>query len=271
MSEQNPRARDRMWGTRLRVIRTERCALSLERAAKLAGWHGSKLSRTERGLRPVSIADFATLITAWGVPANEREEVLAELAVGSTGLWDHPVPGVAGSWATLASYEAEAIELVTVSTAAVPGLLQTYETAAGILVADGAAKEDIATIWAGRLRRQQILGKVDYSIFMTETALATSWGGPDVHRKQLAHLLHKQEIGLVGIRIIPARQTRVLLLHTWSWMRFNHTPPVVHVELSAGATYIHDAARYTATLARLEEIALPKEGSRKLIRHLMER
>jgi Domain of unknown function (DUF5753)/Helix-turn-helix domain len=259
-----------MWGTRLRVIRTERCGLSLERAAKLAGWHGSKLSRTERGLRPVSIADFATLITAWGVPAKEREEVLDELAVGPSGLWDHPVPGVAG-WATLASFESEAVELITVATAAIPGLLQTHETAEGILHADGVPKEDIQTIWSGRLRRQRVLGKVDYSVFMTEAALTTPWGGRDAHRKQLAHLLHKQEIGLVRIRIIPPRQTGVLLLHTWNWMRFRHTSPVVHVELSVGATYIHDAARYTATLARLEAVALPKEGSRTLIRHLMER
>lgn len=158
MSERNPQARDRMRGTRLRAIRTERCKLSLERAAEMVGWHGSKLSRTERGQRPVSIEDFATLITGWGLAAREREQVLAELAAGSTsGWWDRPIPGVPEDVGTLAGYEAEANELATVATIVVPGLLQTYETAVAIMIADGVPPEDIERRWMARLRRQQIV------------------------------------------------------------------------------------------------------------------
>ncbi len=271
MSERNPQARDRMRGTRLRAIRTERCKLALERAAEIAGWHGSKLSRTERGLRPVTIEDFATLITAWGLPAKEREQVLAELVAGSTsGWWDRPIPGVPEDVGTLAGYEAEANELVTVATVAVPGLLQTYETAVGVMAADGVPPEDIETRWMARLRRQQIVTRVDYTAYITETALRTPWGGQDVLRQQLAHLLRSQEIGMGGIRVIPRGQTDVLLLHTWHWMRFPHTPPVVHVELSSGAAYIHEADRYTTLLGRLNHLALPRDGSRKLITDLME-
>lgn len=273
MSERNPQARDRMRGTRLRAIRTERCGLSLERAAEMAGWHGSKLSRTERGLRTVTIEDFATLITAWGLPANEREQVLAELAAGSSsGWWDRPIPGVPEDVGTLAGFEAEAAQLVTVATAATPGLLQTYDTAVAIMAADGATQEDIETSWMARLRRQQILAKVDYTAFISETALTTPWGGHRALREQLAHLLRVQEIGIAGIRVIPRQQTTVLLLHTWHWMRFRHTPPVVHVELAtgAGATYIHEAEGYTTVLRKLAEFALPKDGSRKLIREKME-
>ncbi|HCU51528.1 MAG TPA: hypothetical protein DGG94_17295 [Micromonosporaceae bacterium] len=270
MSERNPQARDRMRGTRLRAIRTERCKLALERAAEMAGWHGSKLSRTERGLRPVTIEDFATLITAWGLPAKEREQVLAELAAGSTsGWWDRPIPGVPEDVGTLAGYEAEANELVTVATVAVPGLLQTYETAVAVIAADGGPPEDIETRWMARLRRQQIVTKVDYTAYITESALCTPWGGQDVLRLQLAHLLRNQEIG-IGVRVIPHQQTDVLLLHTWHWMRFPHTSPVVHVELSTGAAYIHEADRYTRLLGRLDRVALPRDGSRKVIRDLME-
>jgi hypothetical protein len=255
----------------LRAIRTERCKIPLERAAELAGWHGSKLSRTERGLRPVSIEDFATLITAWGLPANEREQVLAELAAGSTsGWWDRPIPGVPEDVGSLTGYESEADELVTVATVVVPGLLQTYETAVAIMVADGGPPEDIERRWMARLRRQQILTKVDYTAYITETALRTPWGGPDVFSKQLAHLLRCQEMA-IGVRIIPSRQTEIVLLHAWHWMRYPHTPPVVHVELSSGAVYIHEADRYTTMLSQLDRIALPKDGSRKLISDLMER
>lgn len=269
MSERNPQARDRMRGQRLRAIRTERCRLPIGRASELAGWHQSKLSRTERGLRPVSIEDFATLLTAWGLPAKDRDQILAELAVGSSsGWWDRPIPGVPEDVGTLAGYEAEARELVTVATGAIPGLLQTYDTAVAIMAAFGAPEADVETRWMARLRRQQILGKVEFTAYITEQALRIPWGGPDVWRAQLAHLLHSQKIGL-GVRVIPESQTEVPLLHTWHLMRFPHTAPVVYVELASGAVYIHEADRYTALLERLDRLAVPRDGSRRLISDLV--
>lgn len=217
----------------------------------------------------MSIEDFATLLTAWGLPAKERDLILAELAAGSTsGWWDRPIPGVPEDVGTLAGYEAEANELVTVATVAVPGLLQTYETAVAIMAADGVPSEDVERRWMARLRRQQIVTRVDYTAYITESALRTPWGGRDVLRSQLAHLLHSQEIG-VGIRVVPHQQTDVLLLHTWHWMRFPHTPPVVHVELTTGAAYIHEADQYTKMLGRLNNVALPRDGSRKVVSELM--
>lgn len=257
----------------MRVIRTERCGLSLERAAKLVGWHGSKLCRTERGQRPVSIEEFATLITAWRFPSKERDQLLADLAQeSSAGWWDRPIPGLVGGWSTLASFEADATEIVSVALVAVPGLLQIRETAIHIMVADGATAAEAEAVWKGRIRRQQVLGKVDYTVFITETALKSRWGGRDAHRKQLAHILRCQEVGTAGVRVIPEHQTDVLLLHSWLWMSFPHTAPVVHVELAtgAGATYIHNAAKYTAMLGRLDQAALPRDGSRKVIGQLME-
>lgn len=269
MSERNPQARDRMRGQRLRAIRTERCRLPIGRASELAGWHQSKLSRTERGLRPVSIEDFATLLTAWGLPARDRDQILAELAVGSSsGWWDRPIPGVPEDVGTLAGYEAEAQELVSVATGAVPGLLHTYETATAIMRSSGVPHADVETRWMARLRRQQILGRIEFSAFITEQALRIQWGGQDAWRAQLAHLLRGQEIGL-GVRVIPEGQTDILLMHTWHWMRFPHTAPVVHVELAAGAVYIHEADQYTNLLERLDRLAVPREGSRRLISDLM--
>lgn len=265
--------RDRMWGMRLRVIRTERCGLSLEQAAKLVGWHGSKLSRTERGLRPVATEEFATLVTAWGVDARERDKMLTELGAGSSsGWWDLPIPGLAGMWSTLGSFEAEASEIVSVAIGAVPGLLQTRETARHVVAADGVPPGDFDAIWEGRMKRQKILGKIDVTAFIHEAALVTCWGNRETHRAQLAHLLRCQEIGIAGVRVIPRNQTEVLLLHSWHWMRFPHTPPVVHVELlgGRGTTYVQDAEQYTATIRRLDRIALPKGGSRTLVRRLME-
>jgi helix-turn-helix protein len=66
--KKEPQARDRIIGARVRAIRTERVGLSLERAAEIAQWPPAKLSRTERGLRHVTIQEVATLLTAWELP-----------------------------------------------------------------------------------------------------------------------------------------------------------------------------------------------------------
>jgi hypothetical protein len=256
---------------RLRAIRMERCGLTLTEAAKKGGWHGSKLSRTERGQRGVTIQDFAMLLTAWGLPARERDQILEELARGSTsGWWERPIPGVPEDVGTLAGYEAEATELITVAVAVVPGLLQTRETALAIMAADGVPPEDIERRWMARQQRQRVIANADYRVYITESALRTRWGGRDVWRAQMEHLRRSQELGIADLRIIPQDQTEVPLLNTWHWMRFPHTPPVVHVELGSGAIYIHEAEWYTDLLGRVDRIAIPKAGTRKLIRDLME-
>lgn len=271
MSRNDPRARDRIIGAKLRSIRTDRAEISLERAAEMAGWAPSRLSRTERGLRQVTTEEVATLLTAWRIPVREREEMLADVQAGaSSGWWDRSLPGVPSYTGALASYEADATELMNVAVAAVPGLLHTYETAIAVMRADGVPEEDLETRWMVRLRRQQILGVLEYSAYITESALRTPFGGPKALKDQLEHLLVAQDRGQ-GVRVIPAHQTKVLLLHSWMWMAFPNTKPVVHVELASGAFFLHDddVAHYTATLDRLNKSALSRDDSRKLISGLL--
>lgn len=271
MGKSDPRARDRIIGAKLRAIRTERAEISLERAAEMASWSPSRLSRTERGLRHITTDEVATLLTAWRIPIGEREEVLAEVQAGSSsGWWDRPLPGVPPEVGALASYEADANELVDVSIRAVPGLLHTYETAVAVMRATGVPAEDIETCWMARLRRQQILGKVDYTAYIDEAALRTPYGGTETQRVQLEHLLRAQDRA-IRIRIIPAHQTQLLVLHSWLWMGFPNTKPVIHVELTAGAFYVHDqdVAPFTAALKRLDRVALSQADSRRLIGDLM--
>ncbi len=137
--------------------------------------------------------------------------------------------------------------------------------------ADGVPDQDLETRWMARLRRQQILGNVDYTAYIAEAALQTAYGGADALRGQLEHLLRAQDRG-IRIRIIPAHQTQVLLLHSWMWMRFPNTTPVVHVELSAGAFYRAQpgcGALHSSPWSSLDQVALSQGDSRKLISDLM--
>jgi transcriptional regulator with XRE-family HTH domain len=271
MSRNDPRARDRIIGAKLRAIRTERAEISLERAAELAGWAPARLSRTERGLRNITTDEVATLLTAWKIPVAEREEVVAEVQAGSSsGWWDRPLPGVPAEVGALASYEADAHELVQVAITVVPGLLQTYETAIGAMRADAVPDTDLETRWMARLRRQQILGKLDYTAFLAQGVLRTAFGGTEALRGQLKHLLQAQERG-IRIRIIPLHQPQVLLHHAWQLMRFPNTKPVVHIELSLGSFYLHDrdVAPYLAALQRLDRAALTQGESRKIMGEML--
>jgi transcriptional regulator with XRE-family HTH domain len=270
--KKGPEPRDRLIGARIRAIRTGRAGISLEKAAELAEWSTARLSRTERGLRHITPEEVATLLTAWRLPGDEREQVLAELQTGSSsGWWDRPIPGVPTEVGALASYEADASELVNVAITFVPGLLQTRETAVAVMAADGVAAEDIETRWMARLTRQQVLGKLDYTAYLTDTALTTQYGGPAALREQLDHLLKAQDAGR-EIRVLPARQTHVALIHPWLLMRFPNIPPVVHVELTnSGGFYIHgddDVRPYLVALARLNRVALTQGESRKVISDL---
>jgi hypothetical protein len=219
----------------------------------------------------VTTDEVATLLTAWRIPHQEREEVLAEVQAGSSsGWWDRPLPGVPAGVGALASYEADANELVNVALSAVPGLLQTYETALGVMRAAGLPEVDLETRWMARLRRQQILGRIDFTAFIDHAVLHTPFGGRQALRTQLEHLLGAQDRG-IRIRIFPTHQARVLLLHSWLWMGFPNTGPVVHVELAAGAFFLHDrdAVPYTLTLAQLDEVALSQKDSRTVISDLL--
>jgi Domain of unknown function (DUF5753)/Helix-turn-helix domain len=271
MGKNDPRARDRIIGAKLRAIRNQRAKVSLERAAEMAGWAPARLSRTERGIRHITTDEVATLLTAWLIPVDEREEVIAEVQAGaSSGWWDRPLPGVLPETGALASYENDAHELEQVALTIVPGLLQTYQTAIGGMRADAVPERDLETRWMAKLRRQQILGKVEYTAYLAQVALQTAFGGKESLRGQVEHLLQAQDRG-VRIRIIPLRQPKVLLHQSFSLMRFPTTKPVVHIELALGSFYIHDqdVEPYLTALQRLDQVALSQGDSRKVMSDLV--
>ena len=269
VANKRTQSRDRIIGARLRAIRKERANLSLEAAAEVAQWAPARLSRTENGQRQVTIEEVATLLTAYKIPVAEREEVLAQLK-GGQGWWDRGIPGLQPEVGALASYEADAIELVDVSIPIVPGLLQIRETALALMAAGLTQPEDVETRWLARQRRQQILGTVDYTAYIGEAALYSPFGGPKALRAQLEHLAGASDRG-IGLRVVPQHQTNVLVLDTWRWMRFANASPVAYVEMTSGAQFLHeqDAEPYARTLDKLDRLALSASESRKLIFKLL--
>jgi transcriptional regulator with XRE-family HTH domain len=268
---QPPRPRDRIIGARLRAIRKERTDFSLEGAAKVLGWGLSTMSRIENGQRNISTEDVAMILTVYRIPSAEREEVIAEArAENSSGWWDRPLPGVPTEMGTLASYAADANGLTNWAVSLVPGLLQTEDYAMALMLSQEVPLDVAELRWLARRRRQKILGTVDYRAYISETALRTPFGGPEGHRKQISHLLDARERG-ISVRVLPEHQPVGLISHSWLYMTFPHTTPVVNVEVYWGGVYLHDeqSEPYTRMVNKLDHIALPARESRTKIRAIL--
>lgn len=262
-----PRARDRIIGARLRAIRKERTKLSLEAAAALAQWSPSTLSRIETGKRHISPEDVATISTIYRLPVSQRQELVESARAGNgSGWWDLPLPGVPMDMGAIASYEADAFRLTDWSVNLIPGLLQTYRYAVGLMRSRGVPADAIEARWMARLRRQQILGNVDYVAFIGEAALRTPFGGPDALRDQLQALLAARTRG-IRIRVLRQHQPSHLVTHSWLLMEFANTAPVVNVEATEGSLFLHDevALEYLVLLDALDKLALSPTASQALI------
>ena len=266
-----PRPRNRRIGARLRAIRRQRTDLTLEDAAKLLGWSPSTLSRTENGIREITSEEVATIVTAYRLPAAERAEIIEDArADNSAGWWDKPLPGVPEEMGVLASYAAEANSLTDWAVTLIPGLLQIEPYAMAVWQSGGANEEDAQLRWVARKRRQKILGNVEYTAFIHETALFTPFGGGEAHREQLHHLASARDRG-IGIRIMPRRLPYGGVSHSWLYMTFPNTSPVVNVEVAGGGVYLFDdqAKLYTARLHLLNQLALSTQESSALLRSLV--
>jgi uncharacterized protein DUF5753/helix-turn-helix protein len=252
-------------------MRKERTTLTLEAAAKLVGWGLATMSRTENGIRHISTEEISAILTAYRIPAAEREKMIAEAkADNASGWWDRPMPGVPSEMGTLASYAADANSLTDWAVTLVPGLLQIEEYAIALMLSDDVPLDAVEMRWLARQRRQKILGTLDYAAFISETALRTPFGGLDGHRKQLRHLVTAPERG-IEVRIMRAHLPLGLISHSWLYMTFPNTPPVVNVEVAEGGVYLHDdqAEAYTKVIAKLDHVALSTRESQAMLREML--
>ncbi|WP_267880601.1 helix-turn-helix domain-containing protein [Actinokineospora spheciospongiae] len=267
-----PQARDRTIGAQLRAVRLEQTTLNLEAAAHAVGWSPATLSRTENGKRHITSEDVSAVLAVYGVPVAQRDELIESARAGAqAGWWSRPLPGVVPDLGTLASYESTATALTDWSLAVVPGLLQTERYAAGFMLADGAVQKDVETRWMARLRRQQVLPRVDYVAFIHETALRTPFGGVDALKEQLAHLLEASHRGR-GVRIVREHVPHRALLHSWLMLHFPQAATVLHVELYRSGLFLHDSEVrvYEDVRSELDDLALSGAESRSMIGRLLE-
>ncbi|MGW5972222.1 helix-turn-helix domain-containing protein [Streptomyces sp. NPDC055186] len=210
--QHGPAVRRRKLGAELRSLRTSAGFTSGE-AARLVGWHQSKVSRIETGTSGVKPADVRLLLDAYGLADRQLRELLLVLAGSddSDGRhhWWHAYRGVLPpTYRDFISLESQAGAMRTLETTVVPGLLQTPEYARAVTEAalEGASKERLDTLVEVRLARQDVLRAeppLELAAVLDEAVLRREVGGPGVMTRQLNRLVEAARLPHVRLQILP--------------------------------------------------------------------
>jgi transcriptional regulator with XRE-family HTH domain len=212
--QHGPAVRRRKLGAELRALRA-RTGLTSGEAARLVGWHQSKVSRIETGASGVKPSDVRLLLDAYGVADPELRELLLTLAGSDDGVgrhhWWHAYRGVLPpAYRDFISLESQASAMRTLETSVVPGLLQTPEYARAVTgAAVGGLREPderLDALVQVRLARQEVLRArppLELSAVLDEAVLRREVGGPEVMERQLLHLLEAARLPQVRIQVLP--------------------------------------------------------------------
>ncbi|MFD7243203.1 helix-turn-helix domain-containing protein [Streptomyces massasporeus] len=210
--QHGPAVRRRKLGAELRALRTS-AGLTSGEAARLVGWHQSKVSRIETGTSGVKPADVRLLLDAYGVGDSQLRELLMVLAGSedSDGRhhWWHAYRGVLPpTYRDFISLESQAGAMRTLETSVVPGLLQTPEYARAVTRAavEGLPEDRLDTLVEVRLARQDVLRAdppLKLSAVLDEAVLRREVGGPGVMARQLERLVEAARLPQVRLQVLP--------------------------------------------------------------------
>lgn len=213
--QNGPAVRRRKLGAELRTLRTE-AGLTSGEAARLVGWHQSKVSRVETGTSGVKAADVRLLLDAYQVRDAQLRELLLALAgaeeAGGRNRWWHAYRGILPpTYRDFISLESQAATMRTLETTVVPGLLQTPEYARAVTRAavEGVDEERLDALVEVRLARQDVLRSdppLELSAVLDEAVLRREVGGPEVMARQRERLIEAARLPQVRLQVLPFRE-----------------------------------------------------------------
>ncbi|MCC5037116.1 helix-turn-helix domain-containing protein [Streptomyces sp. WAC 00631] len=270
-------------GAQLRRLRRER-GITPEAAGRAIRASHAKISRLERGQVGFKTRDLEDLLTLYGVhDPDERSDYLTLGRRANRPGWWHEYSDVLEDWFELHIGLEESAQLIrTYEVQFLPGLLQTeaYARAVTRIGYPDAPRRKIDRLVELRLARQKLLTRPDAPklwAVVDEAVLRRPFGGPEVMRAQLEHLLAVSELPSVSLQVAPfsvganaAAGTPVTLLR----FREPDLPDKVYLEQLTGAVYLdkrEDVDQYGLIMERLCAEAEPPEESREFLRELLGR
>lgn len=253
--------------------------VSAESAAGLLGVDRSKISAIEQGIRTISEERLRSLACHCDCADERYIDALVAMAQPQKRAWWESYRGkLSSAILDIAELEWHANRIRCAHSVHIPGLLQTSDHALAVFrfAVPALPAPEAAIRLAHRLERQQVLegdSAPEYIAVLHEAALRMQFGGRQVARAQLEHLLQVSERDNVTVRVLPfeaggfpgAGQTVNYLegpvpqLDTVQ-SDSTHGPDFLHTEVQL--------SKYRAQLDWTEQLSLEPEESREFIHRL---
>ncbi|MEU1800196.1 helix-turn-helix transcriptional regulator [Streptomyces sp. NPDC019937] len=268
-------------GSQLRRLREAR-GITREAAGYSIRASESKISRMELGRVSFKARDIEDLLTLYGVTEETERAALLGLAreANLTGWWHSYGDVLPGWFQTYVGLEGAASHIAVYEVQFIHGLLQT-EGYAHAVVTRGqpqACDAEVERRVALRLERQKLLVSERapaFHVVLDEAALRRPYGGPEVMRAQIQHLISVSEAPNVRLQVMPfALGGHAGESGAFTLLRFPESdlPDVVYLEQLTSALYLDkpdEVAHYERVLGRLRVDGLSPEKSRDLLRGLL--
>jgi len=273
-----PSARRLRIGVELRRMR-ERAGMTAADSARALGTTQGQMSNIEANRFGVSADRVRTLAHIYGCTDQPLVDALADMAADRTrGWWEEYRDTMPAPLLDLAEMEHHATALRVAQVINIPGLLQTPDHARALFrVAVPALKpHEIEHHVSHRVKRQVVLFRdqpVPYTAIIHEAALRMQFGGREVTRTQLDHLLKMSEQPHITLRVIPFDGS--------SFPTAGHGLDYAHGPVSALDTATLDTSHgnelvdaagkldtYRLILDRMEQVTLKPASSRDLIHRI---
>ncbi|MFJ9816937.1 helix-turn-helix domain-containing protein [Streptomyces sp. NPDC101151] len=204
----NPTARQLRFGAELRKLR-ERAGLTSTEASRLLGIKQAQVSNMETGRLAVSADRVRTMACQYDCPDKDLVEAIAGMTgERKRGWWEEYREILPSRLLDLAELEHHGTALRTAHTSGIPGLLQTLDHAREVFrqVVPELSPPELEHRASFRIKRQAVLFRKDtvsYRAVIHEAALHMRFGGRDVARQQLKHLLKMSEHPNISLHVVP--------------------------------------------------------------------
>lgn len=280
MPNSSPTVRRRRLGLILRDLRAN-AQLTGEEVARRLERSDSWVSRIETGRSALRTRDLRDLLDTYGVTAQDLRGELETLAREGKrrGWWNRYGSSITGPYASYIGFEAEAAALLCYEALVVNGLLQTEDYARALLRCGlpPESGDDAERKIKVRMTRQEPLSgdnPPQLWVILDESVLRRPFGGAEVMRGQLQHLLDvARERPHISVQVLPlAQSVNPGMIASFTIIEF--PPPdqgLVFSEGLTGAIYeeADDVARYTMVFNELRSAALSKADSTALIKKIL--
>ncbi|WUX67201.1 helix-turn-helix domain-containing protein [Streptomyces sp. NBC_01429] len=270
--------RQRRLGAELRRLR-QQAELTTAQAGVLDGSSQPRISSIESGRYAVGADRVRSLARSYSCTDEAYIEALTEMTGGRTrGWWDEYRTLLPPDAIDLAELEHHTASMRTSSLGHLPGLLQTRAHAHAVMSAavPAFAPHEVEHRVSFRIKRQVAVYGVNpkpLTTILHEAALHMGFGGPEVARAQLKHLLEVGELEHVTILVIPFGGGAFPSAGTGIYYMTGAVPALDTVQLDTdhGAAFLDaqpQLVKYRTVLDRIESCTLDPTDSRDLIRRV---